>query len=80
KIFTKVGSDLGLPGQKGLSKAGIQQAGDDSLRRLTTDYIDLYFSHGPDPHTPGAETLEALHSLQQAGKLRAMGASNLDAM
>lgn len=46
KIFTKVGSDLGLPGHKGLSKAWIQQAVDDSLRRLNTDYIDLYFSTG----------------------------------
>ena len=80
KIFTKVGSDLGLPGHKGLSKAWIQQAVDDSLRRLNTDYIDLYFSHWPDPQTPVAETLEAFHSLQQAGKIRAMGASNLDAM
>ncbi|MBK4329480.1 aldo/keto reductase, partial [Enterobacter hormaechei] len=44
------------------------------------DYIDLYFSHWPDPQTPVAETLEAVHSLQQAGKIRAMGASNLDAM
>ncbi len=52
KIFTKVGSDLGLPGHKGLSKAWIQQAVDDSLRRLNTDYIDLYFSHWPDPQTP----------------------------
>lgn len=80
KIFTKVGSDLGLPGHKGLSKAWIQQAVDDSLRRLNTDYIDLYFSHWPDPQTPVEETLEAFHSLQQAGKIRAMGASNLDAM
>ncbi|WP_142838310.1 aldo/keto reductase, partial [Klebsiella pneumoniae] len=57
KIFTKVGSDLGLPGHKGLSKAWIQQAVDDSLRRLNTDYIDLYFSHWPDPQTPVEETL-----------------------
>ncbi len=42
KIFTKVGSDLGLPGHKGLSKAWIQQAVDALLRRLNTDYIDLY--------------------------------------
>ncbi len=44
-----------------------------TLRRLNTDYIDLYFSHWPDPQTPVAETLEAFHSLQQAGKIRAMG-------
>ena len=58
KIFTKVGSDLGLPGHKGLSKGWIQQAVDDSLRRLNTDYIDLYFSHWPDPQTPVAGALE----------------------
>lgn len=68
KLFTKVGSDLGLPGHKGLKKAWIQQAVDDSLRRLNTDYIDLYFSHWPDPETPVAETLDAFHALQQAGK------------
>ncbi|HDT6529542.1 TPA: aldo/keto reductase [Raoultella ornithinolytica] len=79
KIFTKVGSDLGLPGQKGLKKAWIQQAVENSLRRLNTDYIDLYFAHWPDPETPIAETLSAFHSLQQAGKIRATGASNLDA-
>lgn len=79
KIFTKVGSDLGLPGQKGLQKAWIQQAVENSLRRLNTDYIDLYFAHWPDPETPIAETLSAFHALQQAGKIRATGASNLDA-
>lgn len=79
KIFTKVGFDLGLPGQKGLKKAWIQQAVENSLRRLNTDYIDLYFAHWPDPETPIAETLSAFHALQQAGKIRATGASNLDA-
>ncbi|ENY5366593.1 aldo/keto reductase [Raoultella ornithinolytica] len=79
KIFTKVGSDLGLPGQKGLKKAWIQQAVENSLRRLNTDYIDLYFAHWPDLETPIAETLSAFHALQQAGKIRATGASNLDA-
>lgn len=79
KIFTKVGSDLGLPGQKGLKKAWIQQAVENSLRRLNTDYIDLYFAHWPDPENPIAETLSAFHALQQAGKIRATGASNLDA-
>ena len=79
KIFTKVGSDLGLPGQKGLKKAWIQQAVENSLRRLNTDYIDLYFAHWPDPETPIAETLSAFHALQEAGKIRATGASNRDA-
>ena len=58
KIFTKVGSDMGLPGHKGL-KSRIQQAIDDSLRRMNTDYVDLYFAHWPDPETPIDETLEA---------------------
>ncbi|XXD10808.1 aldo/keto reductase [Klebsiella sp. R445] len=80
KIFSKVGADLGLPGQKGLKKAWIQQAVEASLRRLNTDYIDLYFAHWPDPETPLAETLEAFQSLQQSGKIRATGASNLDAL
>ena len=66
--FTKVGSISASPAIRGSSKAWIQQAVDDSLRRLNTDYIDLYFSHWPDPQTPVAETLEAFHSLQQAGK------------
>lgn len=79
KIFSKVGADMGPDGQKGLSKAWIQQAVDHSLRRLNSDYIDLYFAHWPDPQTPLAETLEAFRALQQAGKIRATGASNLDA-
>lgn len=79
KIFTKVGSDMGLPGHKGLKKARIQQSIDDSLRRLNTDYVDLYFAHWPDPETPIDETLEAFQAQQQAGKVRAIGASNLDA-
>lgn len=79
KIFSKVGSDMGPAGQKGLGKAWVQQAVENSLRRLNTDYIDLYFAHWPDPQTPLAETLEAFQALQQAGKIRATGASNLDA-
>ncbi|MCE9897552.1 aldo/keto reductase [Raoultella terrigena] len=79
KIFSKVGADMGPDGQKGLSKAWIQKAVDHSLRRLNSDYIDLYFAHWPDPQTPLAETLEAFQALQQAGKIRATGASNLDA-
>ncbi|MFB5079015.1 aldo/keto reductase [Raoultella sp. C349492] len=79
KIFSKVGSDMGPAGQKGLGKAWVQQAVENSLRRLNIDYIDLYFAHWPDPQTPLAETLEAFQALQQAGKIRATGASNLDA-
>lgn len=79
KLFTKVGADLGAPGQKGLSGKWIEQAVERSLQRLNTDYIDLYFSHWPDPQTPYEETLAAYDRLLKAGKIRAIGASNLDA-
>lgn len=78
-LFTKVGSDLGEPGKKGLSARWIAQAVEDSLRRLQTDHIDLYFSHWPDGETPYAETLGAYEKLLKAGKIRAVGASNLNA-
>ena len=74
-IATKVGSDMG-DGKKGLSKKYITQAVEDSLKRLKTDYIDLYFSHYEDPETPILETLEAYDSLIRAGKVRWIGASN----
>lgn len=75
KIFTKVGSDMGQ-GHKDLSPAWIEKAVEDSLRRLQTDYIDLYQTHWPDPLTPQEETLRALDRLVQAGKVRAIGTSN----
>ena len=78
-LFTKVGADLGAPGKKGLSARWIEQAVEDSLRRLQTDYIDLYFSHWPDSETPYDETLGAYQKLLKAGKIRAVGASNLNA-
>ena len=78
-LFTKVGSDMGSPDRKGLSARWIQQAVEDSLRRLGTDHIDLYFSHWPDPDVPYEETLRAYDTLLRAGKIRAIGASNLDA-
>ena len=78
-IFTKVGSDLGRPGEKGLSAAWIARAVEGSLQRLQTDVIDLYFSHWPDAETPQHETLAAFDLLLAAGKVRAIGASNLDA-
>jgi aryl-alcohol dehydrogenase-like predicted oxidoreductase len=78
-IFTKVGSDLGVPGRKGLSARWIAQAVEDSLRRLQTEVIDLYQSHWPDPATPYEETLRAYEKLLRDGKVRAIGASNLDA-
>ncbi|WP_459614948.1 aldo/keto reductase [Bordetella sp. 2513F-2] len=78
-IFTKVGSDLGQPGQKGLSEKWIMQAVEGSLSRLGVEAIDLYFSHWPDPDTPYDETLAAYDKLRKAGKIKAIGASNLDA-
>ena len=75
-IFTKVGSDLGVPGKKGLSEKWILQAVDESLTRLGVGEIDLYFSHWPDPETSYEETLGAYDKLLKAGKVRAIGASN----
>ena len=77
-IITKVGSEMG-PGQKGLGAPYIEKAVDASLRRLGIDRIDLYLSHWPDPSTPYEETLGAFQSLLEKGKVRAVGASNLDA-
>ncbi|MCW6507523.1 aldo/keto reductase [Lichenifustis flavocetrariae] len=77
-ILTKVGSEMG-PGKKGLSSRWIATAVEDSLRRLQTDVIDLYQSHWPDTDTPYEETLGAYAKLIQAGKVRAIGTSNLNA-
>ncbi|GAJ30032.1 aldo/keto reductase [Acidomonas methanolica] len=79
KIFTKVGSDLGAPGKKGLSRRWVIEAVEDSLTRLGIERIDLYFSHWPDPATPYEETLGAYATLLEQGKIRSVGASNLDA-
>ncbi len=72
-------ADLGSPGKRGLSARWIINAVEDSLRRLQTDYIDLYFCHWPDINTPHEETLNAYLKLLITGKIRAIGASNLDA-
>jgi aryl-alcohol dehydrogenase-like predicted oxidoreductase len=77
-IASKVGKEMG-PNSKGLSKAYILQAVEDSLQRLQTDYIDLYQSHADDPETPLEETLEAYDQLIKQGKVRAIGASNYSA-
>lgn len=77
-IATKVGSEMG-PGRKGLSRRYIRQAVEDSLRRLGTDYIDLYQAHRDDPDTLQHETLEAFAELIRDGKVRAIGASNFTA-
>lgn len=72
-ILTKVGM---WPKRPGLSAANIEAAVDGSLRRLGTDYIDLYQSHQDDAETPLDEALEAFDRLVKAGKVRAIGASN----
>jgi aryl-alcohol dehydrogenase-like predicted oxidoreductase len=77
-IATKVGMEMG-PGKKGLSRSYILRAVEDSLRRLQTDYIDLYQSHQDDKETPLEETLSAFAQLIQEGKVRAIGASNYTA-
>ena len=75
KILTKVGSDMGQ-GHNDLSPGWIETAVEASLRRLQTDYIDLYQTHWPDPKTPQDETLRTLDKLVKAGKVRAIGTSN----
>jgi aryl-alcohol dehydrogenase-like predicted oxidoreductase len=77
-VATKVGMDMG-EGMKGLSRAWIVRSVEDSLRRLQTDYIDLYQAHTDDAATPLEETLAAFGSLIDAGKVRAIGASNYTA-
>ena len=74
-IATKVGMEMGTE-KKGLAKSYIMQAAEDSLRRLQTDYINLYQSHRDDPETPLEETLEAYDQLIRQGKVWAIGASN----
>jgi aryl-alcohol dehydrogenase-like predicted oxidoreductase len=77
-LATKVGSELG-PDRGGLSARWIEQAVEDSLRRLQTDVIDLYQTHWPDAGAPEDETLSAYDRLIKAGKVRAIGTSNYDA-
>lgn len=77
-LATKAGGEMG-PGKKGLSKAYLLSAVEESLQRLQTDYIDLYQSHYDDPKTPIQETLEAYAQLIKQGKVRAIGASNYTA-
>ena len=74
-IATKVGS---LSTRKGLSAENIALASEDSLRRLQTDHIDLYYSHQDDKEIPQLETLGAYTELEKAGKVRYIGASNFD--
>lgn len=76
-LATKVGSEVA--GRKGLSKDYILSEVEDSLRRLQTDYIDLYQSHRDDANTPVEQTLEAYAQLVKQGKVRVIGASNFTA-
>jgi 1-deoxyxylulose-5-phosphate synthase len=77
-IATKVHGRMGPgPNGGGLSRAAILTQVDESLRRLRTDYIDLYQIHRYDPATPVEETMAALHDLVRAGKVRYLGASSM---
>jgi aryl-alcohol dehydrogenase-like predicted oxidoreductase len=76
KVFYPMGDG---PNDRGLSRKHIMAAIDASLRRLGTDYVDLYQIHRFDPETPIEETLEALHDVVRAGKARYLGASSMAA-
>jgi aryl-alcohol dehydrogenase-like predicted oxidoreductase len=78
-LATKVRFKVSDPGGEGLAPDRIRAACDASLKRLGVDVIDLYQVHAPDPSVPLEETLEALDGLVQAGKVRALGASNYPA-
>lgn len=75
-IATKVGK---LSGREGLSASNIRAAAEDSLMRLGTDYIDLYYAHADSPDTPLEETLGAFDALVREGKVRHVAASNYTA-
>jgi aryl-alcohol dehydrogenase (NADP+) len=77
-IATKVHSEMRPgPNGRGLSRKAIMSEIDNSLRRLKTDYVDLYQTHRFDHHTPIEETAEALHDVVKAGKARYIGASSM---
>lgn len=76
-LATKVGNKMGEgPDDRGLSRAAIRKGIEDSLRRLRTDYVDLYYLHQPDYTVPLEKSLEAMDRLVHAGKIRFLGASN----
>jgi aryl-alcohol dehydrogenase-like predicted oxidoreductase len=77
-IATKLGMDMGGD-RRGLSRSYMARAVEDSLRRLQTDYIDLYQAHQDDPEAPLEETLQGFAELIRAGKVRVIGASNYGA-
>ena len=77
-IATKFGHPRSVgPDEQGGSRSHLMKAVDASLKRLNTDYIDLYYFHFPDPETPIEETLHALDDLVRTGKVRYIGCSNL---
>src|SRR5439155_5764484 len=77
-LATKFGLPMDDSGQKrGASRRYIMEAIEASLKRLRTDWIDLYQLHRPDPQTPIEETMRALDELVRAGKVRFIGCSNL---
>jgi aryl-alcohol dehydrogenase-like predicted oxidoreductase len=75
-LATKVGRK---PGREGLAPSNIRIALEESLRRLQTDYVDLYYAHADDPETPLEETLAAFHGLVTQGRVRQIAASNYGA-
>ncbi|HEX7008393.1 MAG TPA: aldo/keto reductase, partial [Phycisphaeraceae bacterium] len=77
-IATKFGMEVD-PQRKGAHPRYVRQAVEDSLRRLGTDYIDLYQLHTPDPEVPIADTLGVLDELVKSGKVREIGCSNFSA-
>ena len=74
KVFNAMGDD---PNQRGLGRKHVMHAIDDSLRRLGTDYVDLYIIHRLDRETPMDETMRGLHDVVRAGKARYIGASSM---
>ena len=76
KVFNQMGEDIN---SKGLSRHNILSAVDASLKRLDTDYIDIYYMHAPDPGTALEESLEAMSGLVKSGKIRYIGVSNFAA-
>lgn len=75
-LATKVGKVAGPNGGGALCRAQVGRGCEESLRRLQTDYLDLYQLHAPDPSTPIEETLEAMDDLVREGKVRVIGCSN----
>jgi aryl-alcohol dehydrogenase-like predicted oxidoreductase len=74
KVFYPMSEE---PGDRGLSRAHVHASIDRSLRRMGTDYVDLYVIHAFDEQTPVEETMEALHDTVRAGKVRFLGASTM---